>query len=168
MTGGSEGRGAIQALLKLVQAGGGRKEACAGGAADEAGDADGENAAGGTHGKKRRKGGQPLCRPLIAICNDLYAPALRPLRAIAKIVHYKKPTARSLTPATSAFLLCITHIAMRLQKCCIRLHADGADACLLRLSACPRACASSAHQRDCPWIARCASSALPPKLADLT
>jgi chromosome transmission fidelity protein 18 len=26
----------------------------------------------------------PLMRPIIAICNDLYAPALRPLRDVAK------------------------------------------------------------------------------------
>ncbi|CAH0589212.1 unnamed protein product [Chrysodeixis includens] len=37
-------------------------------------------------GKKKAKT-QPLKRPVIAICNDLYATSLRPLRAIALIVH---------------------------------------------------------------------------------
>lgn len=89
--GGSEGRGAIQALIKLVQAGGGKRDAGRSGAAEEAEEHSEED---GRQGKRRKKGAQPLCRPLIAICNDLYAPALRPLRAVAKIVHYKKPTAR--------------------------------------------------------------------------
>src|SRR5690242_14867632 len=37
-----------------------------------------------------RQGTQPLCRPIIAVCNDLYAPALRPLRNVALIVQFKK------------------------------------------------------------------------------
>ncbi|KAI9220475.1 hypothetical protein BC828DRAFT_398148 [Blastocladiella britannica] len=32
-----------------------------------------------------------LRRPIICICNDLYAPALRPLRAIARIVQVRRP-----------------------------------------------------------------------------
>ncbi|KAK9916711.1 hypothetical protein WJX75_006133 [Coccomyxa subellipsoidea] len=88
-TGGSEGRGAIQALIKLVQAGGGKRDASRSGATEEAEE---HSEADDRQGKRRKKGAQPLCRPLIAICNDLYAPALRPLRAVAKIVHYKKPT----------------------------------------------------------------------------
>ena len=99
--GGTEGRGAIQVLLKLVNAGGGK-----GGAGErqhqgkEGGNADsGEEAEEGrAQGKGRKRGGagrqQPLRRPLIAICNDLYAPALRPLRAAAKIVHFKRPSVR--------------------------------------------------------------------------
>lgn len=30
-------------------------------------------------------------RPIICICNDLYAPALRPLRQYARIVRFRKP-----------------------------------------------------------------------------
>ena len=41
---------------------------------------------------RRKKGMQPLCRPIIAVCNDIYAPALRPLRAVAKVIQFKKPT----------------------------------------------------------------------------
>lgn len=91
LVGGAEGRGAIQALLKLIQAGSEKGSGAGGGAAAE----DHDYEEGGADGRPKRKGkkrAQPLCRPLIAICNDLYAPALRPLRAIAKIVNYKKPT----------------------------------------------------------------------------
>lgn len=42
--------------------------------------------------KKTKKAAQPLCRPIIAVCNDMYAPALRPLRGVAKIVQFKKPS----------------------------------------------------------------------------
>jgi chromosome transmission fidelity protein 18 len=44
--------------------------------------------------KKKRKGDKfRLLRPLILICNDVYHPALRPLRqsSIAEIVHIRKP-----------------------------------------------------------------------------
>ena len=40
----------------------------------------------------KRGGGRglpPLKRPIICICNDLYAPALRPLREVARVVHFK-------------------------------------------------------------------------------
>lgn len=41
-------------------------------------------------GKKANQ--QPrLRRPIICICNDLYAPALRPLRAAAKVLHFRAP-----------------------------------------------------------------------------
>ncbi|KNE58420.1 hypothetical protein AMAG_03993 [Allomyces macrogynus ATCC 38327] len=35
--------------------------------------------------------GALLRRPIICICNDLYAPVLRPLRQVAKVVHMRKP-----------------------------------------------------------------------------
>lgn len=44
--------------------------------------------------KKRRKGKKDnfkFHRPIIAICNDLYAPSLRPLRPLAEIVYMRKP-----------------------------------------------------------------------------
>lgn len=104
VAGGTEGRGAIEALLKLVQAGSGKGGGGGGSAVEEAEEPGAEHAAEGKQGKKRKKGSQPLCRPLIAVCNDLYAPALRPLRAVAKIVHYRMPTACSLI--RSSTLLC--------------------------------------------------------------
>ncbi|GAA5833833.1 hypothetical protein JCM5353_003070 [Sporobolomyces roseus] len=47
----------------------------------------------GSKGKKDR----PLLRPIICICNDLYAPVLRPLRPLAKIVRFQPPTNTMLT-----------------------------------------------------------------------
>ena len=44
--------------------------------------------------QRSKKGMQPLCRPIIAVCNDIYAPALRPLRAVAKVIQFKKPSVR--------------------------------------------------------------------------
>ncbi len=69
--GGAEGKGAINALLKLIH-----------GAS--------EQSASGAFAKKKGKAAQPLNRPLIAICNDLYAPALRPLRNIARLITFKQ------------------------------------------------------------------------------
>ena len=69
--GGAEGKGAINALLKLVQ-----------GSSDLSAPV--------AFAKKKGKGAQPLNRPLIAICNDLYAPALRPLRNIARLITFKQ------------------------------------------------------------------------------
>lgn len=54
------------------------------GAAAEAG-------AGVAGGKKRRRPRQ-LARPVICICNDLYAPVMRPLRARAAVFQFKQPS----------------------------------------------------------------------------
>jgi len=40
-------------------------------------------------GSRKGKGLPPLVRPLICIANDLYAPALRPLREVAQIFQFK-------------------------------------------------------------------------------
>lgn len=47
---------------------------------------------GGNHGKKRKGDNFRFLRPLILICNDLYHPSLRPLRAssIAEMVHARQ------------------------------------------------------------------------------
>ncbi|KAJ4327296.1 Chromosome transmission fidelity protein 18 [Fusarium piperis] len=46
------------------------------------------------HGRKKKGDDFRLMRPLILICNDVYAPALRPLRqsGLAEIIHVGKPT----------------------------------------------------------------------------
>lgn len=44
------------------------------------------------NGKGKKKEPVPLQRPIICICNDLYVPALRPLRSIARIVRFQPPT----------------------------------------------------------------------------
>ncbi|KAG0243590.1 hypothetical protein BGW41_001801 [Actinomortierella wolfii] len=38
---------------------------------------------------------KPLMRPIICICNDQYATVLRPLRAIAQVYQFRKPSIRS-------------------------------------------------------------------------
>jgi chromosome transmission fidelity protein 18 len=42
--------------------------------------------------KKKGKGAKPLCRPIVCICNNLFAPALKPLRQVAHIVQLRKPS----------------------------------------------------------------------------
>jgi chromosome transmission fidelity protein 18 len=44
------------------------------------------------NGRGKKKEATPLQRPIICICNDLYVPALRPLRSIARIVRFQPPT----------------------------------------------------------------------------
>ncbi len=75
---------------------------------NEEDDSDGEDdggkkAAPGAGAKRRggsgKKGSQqrPLCRPIICICNDLYAPALRPLRDVARVFQFSPPASERLT-----------------------------------------------------------------------
>ncbi len=71
-----ESHGFIRALVRLIESGKG-SDSKAGGLA--------------ARGKKQRKGSKPLLRPIICICNDLYAPSLRPLRPMAKLVRFHKP-----------------------------------------------------------------------------
>lgn len=40
--------------------------------------------------------GRGLSRPIICICNDMYSPALRPLRAVARVFTFRRPPARKL------------------------------------------------------------------------
>ena len=98
--GGAEGRSAISALLKLVSAGSKGSSGPRAGAGNDGPDAGGDESS----GHRRARGTvKPLARPLIAICNDLYAPALRPLRAVAKVVHFKKPSVSRHTCKTRGF-----------------------------------------------------------------
>lgn len=46
--------------------------------------------------KKGEKKGVSLTRPIICICNDLYAPALKPLRAVALCLQLRPPAPRQL------------------------------------------------------------------------
>lgn len=39
--------------------------------------------------QKKKCSAKELCRPIICICNDLYAPALRPLRELSEIFSFK-------------------------------------------------------------------------------
>ncbi|KAK3258339.1 hypothetical protein CYMTET_32611, partial [Cymbomonas tetramitiformis] len=76
--GGAEGKGGIDFLVKL---------------ASTESDSTGEVA---KDGKGKGKGkGKParLMRPIICICNDMYTPALRPLRDIAHVFYFNAPPA---------------------------------------------------------------------------
>ncbi|CAN7994298.1 unnamed protein product [Ixodes hexagonus] len=71
-------------------------------------------------GKKRtKKESGPLLRPVICICNELYAPALRPLRQMALALHF---------PQTAK-----TRLASRLQEIMRRERMKGDTAAVLAL-----------------------------------
>lgn len=145
--GGSEGRSAIAALLKLVTATGKAK----GGSApakekaadaahdddesdDEEGGADAAGRSGGSGGAKvvhgRAAGGKkkpqlrPLLRPIICICNDLYAPALRPLREVAKVFQFRRPSAERV--AHRLQMVCAAE-GLRAEKSTLRMLAERAE-----------------------------------------
>ncbi|KAK1315216.1 hypothetical protein QJS10_CPA06g00029 [Acorus calamus] len=71
-----EGKGAVEVILKMVASD--RKSAI------KVGDA-AEESQPGKASLKRNSRRATLLRPVICICNDLYAPALRPLRQVAKL-----------------------------------------------------------------------------------
>ncbi|KAL5542552.1 hypothetical protein UlMin_010262 [Ulmus minor] len=78
-----DGKGAVEVILKMVLA-------------DRKSDLGKENVAKEENpqrisGKKGRKTSS-LTRPVICICNDLYAPVLRPLRQVAKVHVFVQPT----------------------------------------------------------------------------
>ncbi|KAF9129908.1 hypothetical protein BGW39_003643 [Mortierella sp. 14UC] len=52
-------------------------------------------AGGGGRKNNKKFTKKPLMRPIICICNDQYAPVLRPLRTIAQIYQFKKPSVRT-------------------------------------------------------------------------
>jgi chromosome transmission fidelity protein 18 len=85
--GGPEGAGAINELIRLANA------TTANHKPSEAHQDDPSAAApkrgGGARQKSGRKPSEGLMRPVICICNDLYAPALRPLRQVAEMVEFR-------------------------------------------------------------------------------
>ncbi|KAM7462045.1 hypothetical protein LguiA_030166 [Lonicera macranthoides] len=78
-----DGKGAVEVILKMVSAerksGSGKENVAQ------------EEHSGNKSSKKKRKD-TSLLRPVICICNDLYAPALRPLRQVAKVHTFVQPT----------------------------------------------------------------------------
>ncbi|URE09839.1 chromosome transmission fidelity protein 18 [Musa troglodytarum] len=78
-----EGKGAVDVILKMISA-------------EKKSSVDKENAANEARPGKNssRKGHKTtmLCRPVICICNDVYAPALRALRQVAKVHMFMQPT----------------------------------------------------------------------------
>ncbi|KAK3025456.1 hypothetical protein RJ639_041342, partial [Escallonia herrerae] len=98
-----DGKGAVEVILKMahqiaskVLPMANQREESKGVAAEKKLDTGKENVAQGeqfgrTSTKKKRKDAT-LLRPVICICNDLYAPALRPLRQVAKVHVFVQPT----------------------------------------------------------------------------
>lgn len=78
-----DGKGAVEVIVKMVSA-------------EKKSDMGKENVAKEEQsGKKSSKKGRKtasLSRPVICICNDLYAPVLRPLRQVAKVHVFIQPT----------------------------------------------------------------------------
>ncbi|KAM3327037.1 chromosome transmission fidelity protein 18 isoform X1 [Capsicum chacoense] len=79
----NDGKGAVEVILKLVSA----ERKLRSGKENES---EGGNAGQKSSKKRNQKGS--LLRPVICICNDLYAPALRPLRQVAKVHIFVQPT----------------------------------------------------------------------------
>lgn len=79
----SNGKGAVEVILNMVSS---EKRASVG-----KGNIDKEERTGRVPSKRERKTAR-LSRPVICICNDLYAPALRPLRQVAKVHVFVQPT----------------------------------------------------------------------------
>lgn len=89
-SGGIEGRSAISALVKLAKA---KPTVQKRSHHDHDHDA-GDDVVKRREGKKHVE--KPLTRPIICICNDLYAPVLRPLRDVAKVFVVRPPGAEKL------------------------------------------------------------------------
>lgn len=83
---GMAGAGFVRALVRLIERG--------------RGDPRGRTRAPTADGR-RKKSAAPILRPIVCICNDLYAPALRPLRPYARILRFHRPP----TPAIARRLL---------------------------------------------------------------
>ncbi|KAG5531224.1 hypothetical protein RHGRI_025995 [Rhododendron griersonianum] len=78
-----DGKGAVEVILKMLSAE--RKSEV--GKEDESK----EGQIGKTSSRKKHRSAS-LSRPVICICNDLYAPALRPLRQVAKVHIFVQPS----------------------------------------------------------------------------
>ena len=88
---GGESRSAISALIKLAKA-------MPSNIKGKEGKPNEDNVDGMVQATKKRgkNGDKPLTRPIICICNDLYAPVLRPLREVAKVCVLRPPGAERL------------------------------------------------------------------------
>lgn len=61
----------------------------------------------------KKKERRVLCRPIICICNDLYAPALRQLRQLALILHMRAPDAQLMASRLAQVYSIILHLRTR-------------------------------------------------------
>ncbi|GAA0156401.1 hydrolase [Lithospermum erythrorhizon] len=79
----NDGKGAVEVILKMVSA---SKTSATG---KENAKRDGNPV---LKSSRKKQGHTSLLRPIICICNDLYAPALRQLRQVAKVYVFVQPT----------------------------------------------------------------------------
>ncbi|KAJ4813859.1 Chromosome transmission fidelity protein 18-like protein [Rhynchospora pubera] len=84
-----DGKGAVEVILKMVAAE--RKGSSEKRDVDEATEGQAQAQSRKASSKKRHRVAK-LSRPIICICNDLYAPALRQLRQVAKVHTFMQPT----------------------------------------------------------------------------
>ena len=139
--GGAEGRSAVLALVKVITATSTRSH----GDKDSIKSKNGENeresdisedeehhASKNTRrdnhkrktSKSSRKRLRPLMRPIICICNDLYAPALRPLREIAQIFQFRRPSAERLAHRLSS--ICAAE-RLQVEKSTLRILVERSE-----------------------------------------
>ncbi|XP_047324218.1 chromosome transmission fidelity protein 18 homolog [Impatiens glandulifera] len=77
-----DGKGAVEVILKMVSAG----------RSDKAKESTSKEEQTEKLASKKKPKKASLTRPVICICNDLYTPALRPLRQVAKVHVFVQPT----------------------------------------------------------------------------
>lgn len=82
-----------------------------------------EDGRGSSRGKARAR---PLLRPIICVCNDLYAPALRPLRPLAKVLRYHRAPTPLITRRLREICAreCLPAEAQGLSLLCELTHGD--------------------------------------------
>lgn len=115
--GGSEATSAVSALVRLANAGAPRKS-------QNQSENDAQEDELSQSKAKKKKGMKPLLRPIICICNDLYAPALRPLRECARVFMVKPPTTERLVERLR--YICNKE-GLRAEKSTLRALADRAE-----------------------------------------
>jgi len=124
---GQEAKGAISALIKLATAMPQAKK--------QASDAEEQNSTieKGNEAKNvlqkaskkpKKSAVKPLLRPIICICNDLYAPVLRPLREVAKVFTVKPPSQERLVERLKT--ICARE-GLRIEKSTLRALVDRAE-----------------------------------------
>lgn len=79
---------------------------------------------GGGRSPHRKQKTRPLMRPIICICNDVYAPALRPLRDVVRVFHFRRPSAERL--AHRLRMVCSIE-GLRAERSTLRMLAERAE-----------------------------------------
>lgn len=126
---GQEAKGAISALIKLATA---MPQAKTQSAEEQNATKDGDEARTSSlptslqkaPKKSKKSAVKPLLRPIICICNDLYAPVLRPLREVAKVFTVKPPSQERLVERLKT--ICARE-GLKTEKSTLRALVDRAE-----------------------------------------